>query len=68
MVEATKSENGDLRAMATEALGYIGDEDTVPLLEELLEDPYTVAGKRKVAVAASRSLKMITGKEYGIDK
>ncbi len=67
MVEATKSENGELRAMATEAMGYVGDESTIPILEELLSDPYTVAGKRTVALAASRSLKMITGEDYEID-
>jgi hypothetical protein len=67
MVEATKSENGELRAMATEALGYVGDESTIPILEELLSDPYTSAGKRTVALAASRSLKMITGEDYKID-
>jgi hypothetical protein len=66
MVEAARSESGDLRAMATEALGYVGDENTVPLLEELLDDPYSVGGERKVAVAATRALKMITGKDYEI--
>ncbi len=66
MLDATRSENGTLRAMATEALGYIGDESTIALLEELLKDPYIEDGKRPVAVAASRSLKMITGKDYEV--
>jgi HEAT repeat protein len=67
MMEAIKSESGELRSMATEALGYIGDENTIPVLEELLNDDYTVGGNRTVAIAASRSLKMITGKDYEIN-
>ncbi len=66
MVDATKSESGELRAMATEALGYVGDETTLPILEALLKDPYTAGGKRTVALAAARSLKMITGKDYQV--
>ena len=67
MLDATKSESGDLRAMATEALGYVGDESTIPVLEELLKDPYTAGGKRTVAIAASRSLKLLTGKDYEVE-
>ncbi len=67
MIDATKSESGELRTMATEALGYIGDENTIPVLEELLNDDYTAGGNRTVAIAASRSLKMITGKDYEIN-
>jgi len=67
MLDATKSESGQLRMMATEALGYVGDESTISVLEELLNDNYTVGGKRPVAIAASRSLKMITGKDYEIN-
>ncbi len=67
MMESARSDNGMLRAMATEAIGYVGDEETVPFLEGLLDDNYSVGGERPVAVAASRSLKMITGKDYEID-
>jgi hypothetical protein len=67
MLDGAQSENGTLRSMATEALGYVGDESTVVLLEELLEDPYIENGKRPVALAASRSLKMITGNDYEVE-
>ena len=67
MIDATKSESGELRALATEALGYVGDESTIPILEKLLKDPFTSGGKRTVALAASRSLKMITGKDYEVN-
>jgi hypothetical protein len=67
MLDAARSQSGVLRAKAAEALGYIGDERTVTFLEGLLKDKYTVGGKRPVAIAASRSLKMITGKDYPVD-
>jgi len=67
MVDATRSDSGELRAMATEAIGYVGDEEAVPFLEGLLNDDFSTGGERTVAVAASRSLKMITGNDYEID-
>ena len=67
MIKAAGSDNGTLRVKAVEALGYVGDESTLPFLQDMLKDPYTVAGKRVVAVAASRSLKLITGRDYPIE-
>lgn len=59
IVELTKSESGYLRARAAEALGYMGKKEAIPVLQELLNDEYTMEGKPIVADAARMSIKLL---------
>jgi HEAT repeat protein len=59
IIDLTKSESGYLRARAAESLGYMGKSEAIPLLQELLDDEFTMEGRPIVADAADMSIKLL---------
>jgi len=59
IVALTKNPDGEVRATAAMALGFLGDERALPVLEELRKDNYTVGGSRWVAEMADSAIARI---------